>query len=495
MRNISLLYIALLHLANSHSTTLFCMEKQTTITNYLQLLPIEIHNKIAQMMINLFLKSRDIEFKKQTIFTKTSQPKNSPENNFGSITLHPHKKIVAITTENSTQLLDIKKQAHLYTFPIRKSGPSTIIFSAYGDKIGILETNKAIVWDGKTYKKLWKTAYRGAFGAIAFNPITNDFAIATAEDGIFIWDTNKNTLTHHLENGYTPSPSLAFNSTGDKIVIASGYTIKIKNIQYDKSLYFFEEFSNQQAKPLLACSTKDKNKIIAATTLLNLSDVKTGHHEWSRHKFCHNFTKSTTCNTPHYSHLTQLCYNSVAINPQGILIAFLLENGDIHLWDTITAALIDEYPSGKTSNVFPPIINQNRIAFSPDGRMLAIAFENTYELWHKTNRSKEWLHSNVNIFLAAIINKSNQAKKEGTSYALKEGSVYHQLFTLIPDYVQDFLRHHCSIRVIPLCQQAIACPPRPQRTPSQPIAIPIATEHTNDTNQKKGTPRENCLIC
>lgn len=417
----------------------------------LEKLPEEIVHTIATMMIDDLLKKNFIEFEQQILTTQTLRTDAFSHEKYASIGFHPCEKIVYLTTHKNTQLWDTEQKKCLHTFAGEHIYfPSTVAFNKNGDKIVIASHNKAKIWNGKTYQQhSWHMDYHGYDADVTFHPKTDECAIATC-NGICFWDIEKNIITDRIaDNNSIIRPSLIINATGNFVLSATDYNaIKITNLHNKQNIisYGSDGYTAPQSA-LVACSATDK--VVIATDTLSVETIidETIVPTWKRHKLCNNI-KNNFCDEACSHNLPkQPAYKAIAINPQGTLIALLVNNGTIHLWDAITARLIDIYVS-KEKNSFPPF-KENRIAFSPCGKILAIAFEKNYELWHLTTRSQDWLRNHVSILLASLIAHMYKAAENNSTYVLIEGTKDHALFTTTPYYVQQFLCHNLPIHIIP----------------------------------------------
>ncbi len=79
--------------------------------------------------------------------------------------------------------------------------------------------------------------------------------------------------------------------------------------------------------------------------------------------------------------------------------------------------------------------------FSPDGkRVLIDTYHNEMGIWTMLPcDATTWILEHGSLFHAWLIVKASNEKREMRSFMMKEGSLEHELFIQLPDYVQNYL--------------------------------------------------------
>jgi hypothetical protein len=135
---------------------------------------------------------------------------------------------------------------------------------------------------------------------------------------------------------------------------------------------------------------------------------------------------------------------SLAFHPREKKIAVI--HGTVKLFDAENNVFLDTISRASPETIAQESYSQTKIAFSPCGNMVAIAFQNAYELWCFTTASKDWLKAFMQIPLAGVICRIYAIMRK-EEYKLIQGSEDYDIFTKtkMPDYVREFLKHYLKI--------------------------------------------------
>ncbi len=402
------------------------------ITNRLQLLPLDANRLIARYIAQDFLTKNQPEFEKR-ILCENNLASPAEKGVLSEVVFHPREKQIAIIQQQPLSfditLFDTKKTEktihpishiiHCSEAPIH-----TIRFNEDGTQFGFATKNSTTVsiFDGKKRNKIYALRCSGRAcnrnATFSFNPHNK---LVTYIHAPFIGEWNgPGTKAQHSATFLDNVPDIeeprciAYNADPEYVITIYNKQVVSLNIaaqQYLPIFPFTEELTALVAdKDIIACTSR--NTLII-------------HHKEAT-------VRDTSMDNS---------YICAAIHPHSPLIALLSADGTVHLYDIANRTFIDTQHRTPQEIITQEIFSQTKIAFSPCGSMLGIAFQNQYELWYFTTASKDWLRTYMQIPLAALICRMQTAQEE---YKLVEGSEDHEIFydTEIPNYVQDFLRHY-----------------------------------------------------
>ncbi|WP_285580447.1 hypothetical protein [Herbidospora sp. NBRC 101105] len=273
---------------------------------------------------------------------------------------------------------------------------NAVVFAPDGRTLAVAEQNGLIrIWDVAAHRFVRELAgHRGAVTSLAFDHGTGLLASGGADQSVRLWDPNRSTSAVHVLRGHGDRvTSVAFSSDG--AFLASGGddgTIRLWNpaagvrvgaplrghTGYVRAVAFAREGH------LLASTGQDDTvRLWDADGRRQAAQPLLGHSEpVNAVAFGPGGTFATAASdgrvrlwqvpmvTTFGSDLSGASHAaySVAIRPQGDVVAFGLENGGVSLYDVRRRRITHELPAG--SGGVP-----HDMDFSPDGKHLAVGHE------------------------------------------------------------------------------------------------------------------------
>ena len=277
-----------------------------------------------------------------------------------STAFSPDGKIVAIgSRDGNIYLSDLNTGTLKQKLTGHSVDVQSVVFSPDGKTLAsssyIDETVR--IWDVHTGKhRRTLTEHTGDMAGLAFSPDGQTLASSGSGDGtIRFWDVRTGNQKHAVTGHTNYVYSVAFNPNGK--FVASGYgdgAIRFWDVVTGLHLKTFKA-PNDDASPLVF-SLDGKTLACASGIDIRLQDAQTGEekmrltgHEWGMH--------------------------SMALSPDGDILASGSEDSTIRLWDMHTGEH-KKTLSGHQHRVYS-------VAFSPDGKTLASGSDdNTIRLWH-----------------------------------------------------------------------------------------------------------------
>ena len=277
-----------------------------------------------------------------------------------SVAFSPDGKIVAIgNSDGNIYLSDLNTGKLMRKLTGHSEDVQRVVFSPDGKTLAsssyLDETVR--IWDGHTGEhKRTLTEHTGDIEGLAFSPDGKTLVSSGSGDGtIRIWDVRTGDQKHAVTGHTSDVDSVTFNPDGQ--FVASGHedgSIRFWDVLTGLHLKTFKG-SNHYAS-CLVFSLDGKTLAWASGLDIRLQDAQTGEekmrltgHEWGMH--------------------------SMALSPDGAILASGSEDTTIRLWDMHTGEH-KKTLNGHTDRVYS-------VAFSTDGKTLASGSDdNTIRLWN-----------------------------------------------------------------------------------------------------------------
>ena len=279
-----------------------------------------------------------------------------------------------------------------------------VAFSPDGKLLASASQDKTVrLWDVDTGKNTTTLEHSDSVEAVAFSPDGQTLASGGLADTVWLWDVKTQKVVSTLNTTATALvTSLAFSPDGKTLASGHGFNkIYLWQVATSKPIAILQRdelaivvsvaFSPDGS--LLAASTR--NDVASASSAgIRLWTVATG----SEKAFLKGHTDSV---------------NSVAFSPNGKILASGSFDNTIRFWDVATGkntATMKAVPkisvadNGSSIVAFGAAVSANSVAFSPDGKTLAVGNGNeTVTLWDvATHKSIAILRGHLGLVTVAF---------------------------------------------------------------------------------------------
>jgi WD40 repeat protein len=271
--------------------------------------------------------------------------------------------------------------------------------------LAVTAREEVVIWDVATRKELRRLQVPGKFfhGPVAFSPDGTTVAAfaSSGASSVFLWDAKTGRQLHELNGPVGGMMGLRFSTDGKLVVAACGDgSTRIWDAKSGRELQKLDKLNGR-----VRLSPSGREVLgLESSNLLVLVERRTGKRLWSRKLPASCFSlafaedgKSVACGVGQAiwlldaatgKHLVQPAtqaapVEALAFSPDGRLLA--LAAGRLQLWD---AARWRQLPLA--AHTFQP----SCVAFSGDGRTLAVgSYEQTVRLWSVPQRKELRLFS------------------------------------------------------------------------------------------------------
>jgi len=316
-----------------------------------------------------------------------------------AVVFHPNNKWIATAGEDKRILfwsLDGQLQKELSTdgevWALAIS-PEGMLASGGSDKTITL-------WNADGEKQILPVKHTNTITSLSFNKDGSLLASASYDNTACLWDIAKRQLKHQLKAHTNYVQEVAFSPKGDKLATSSDdETVRLWNVDNGDNTEVFESlvvFKGHKDKVFAVVFSDDGRQLISggADATLRIWDIDSGvtmrvlqgHSGFvtgvavAGNRLFTSGTDRTIkqwdISLPH-QHLIDLANTptATAIAPNGDKVAIGFENGLLQLHDLPTRTLGPTQLTVHTKDI-------QRLAFSPDGKLLASAsLDNTAKLW------------------------------------------------------------------------------------------------------------------
>jgi WD40 repeat protein len=344
------------------------------------------------------------------------------------------KMLASRDFDGTVQLWDIASRRLIRQFPgspgdltYEPTYPNEVIaFSPSGKRLALGNNDGTVaLWDVTSGKLVGSPlgGHTGPVGYVAFSPDGTILATGSHDTTLQLWNVTKDypiRLGQSLLGHTGPIASLAFSPDGKTLISSDGSTIIMWNMAADSTLNQKLEYTSSVTS---AVFSSDGNVVIAGNSegrimlreaatgkLLDILDATMGSRP--------TFDPLNPFNVPlaieglalstdghilasgrsdglillwdmatrkpitHFSLGTHAQLQSLTFNPNGRILAATYSDGTVLLWDIATGQVL-QHLMFKTANFpFLPVGSAGSvIAFSPDGKLLALSGENRAILW------------------------------------------------------------------------------------------------------------------
>jgi len=333
-----------------------------------------------------------------------------------AVVFHPNNKWIATAGEDKRILLwsidgqflkELSTDGEVWALAI---SPDGVLASAGTD-------NVITLWNADGEKQLFPVRHTKTITSLAFNKKGDVLASASYDNTACLWDVAKRQLKHQFKAHTDRIQEVAFNPEGDRLATASDDgTVRLWDVDNGKKEEIFKSiavFKGHNDKVFSVIFSNDGRHLISgsADKTLRVWDtemgvtvrVLEGHTGFvtgialERKMIVETPDKEQKTETPRYrlftsstdhtikqwdtispqQHILNLANTptATAIAPNGDKVAIGFENGSIQLHDLPTRKLGPTQLTVHAKDI-------QRLAFSPDGKLLASAsLDNTAKLW------------------------------------------------------------------------------------------------------------------
>ncbi len=222
------------------------------------------------------------------------------------------------------------------------------------------------------------------FRAAAFSPKGNLLAASDSSDRIFLIDLVRRTIERISPEGFEVDglgvSSMTFSPDGNSLAVLSG-TIRIIDLKTLKQSVGYQGHGIPSwggMNPAYTMAYAPSGEVIASAGSggVKIWEASTGHEiaSWAAHG------KGVL---------------SIAFSMDGAMLATSSADGFVRLWDRKTGAELgaikawDPKTAKETGSIYEAIRAYGRVAFSDDGKLLAIASDSHAELWRLDKDSSD----------------------------------------------------------------------------------------------------------
>jgi hypothetical protein len=297
------------------------------------------------------------------------------ESHADCIVFFPDGKTLALPNWDKTVTLwDLETGTLIHSLKGHPSPVLTLAISPDGKMLASAGYNtKVDLWDLETYSLIRTlTGHKDAVNSIAISPDGKTLASASTDKTVKVWDLETDTLISTLTGHKGAVNSIAISPDGKILASASwDNTVKLWDLETDTLIRILTD----QKSPVNSVAFSPKGKILASAhrdKTVKLWHLQTG------------ILMRTL--TGHKGDVI-----SIAISPDGITLASASEDETVKLWNLLTGKL------KHTFALFPDSIDEPKglkvllkpcpqnLAFSPDGKTLAISTGKDIQLWSLSN--------------------------------------------------------------------------------------------------------------
>jgi WD40 repeat protein/energy-coupling factor transporter ATP-binding protein EcfA2 len=284
-----------------------------------------------------------------------------PSGKLNSLALSPDGKLLALgISEGSVKLIDIQSRGEVGTFDGHEGAVNAVAFSPDGKLLATGSSDETVrLWDVATRREVLKLGFdEGQVGSVAFSPDSKTIAASGRDGGVRMWAI-ASPSAYLVSGDLCPAVALVA-LPGTNLLIAMGGvdgTVKLKVTETGKEFSTFTEhkvavsfITPSSDNMLLAVGYADGAiKLLSVPSLEELATLN-GHRER---------------------------VNSLAFSPDSGLLVSGSDDENVKLWD-IEAQIREQAPLNAHKRTV--------VAFSPDGKILALRNARTVSLMSADTR-------------------------------------------------------------------------------------------------------------